>query len=191
MMGYRTVAGDSREQATNFTNCPDFWNVFKLEAAVYPIDDEFNMCSDNAFYKQSDDESINCANTERVGYFFITVRAILIIIMYTVFFVKIFVKRTHIQSDDTKYKDEFEIGTPIYLKNNNENILKITNCFVNQDNSNDLICDLQLLDPLFSGTISFDYEVQDNRDRENYKSQGSIQFNVNNISPYLFIVFFK
>ena len=67
--GYRTVAGDARKQATNFTHCPDFWNVFKVEAAVYPIDDEFNMCSDNAFYKQSADESIDCANTEKIGNF--------------------------------------------------------------------------------------------------------------------------
>ena len=44
MMGFRTIAGDARKQATNFTNCPAFWNVFKVEAAVYPIDDEFNMC---------------------------------------------------------------------------------------------------------------------------------------------------
>ena len=43
LMGYRTIAGDAREQATNFTSCPDFWNVFKVEAAVYPIDRCNNM----------------------------------------------------------------------------------------------------------------------------------------------------
>ena len=110
MMGFRTVAGDAREQATNFTNCPAFWNVFKVEAAVYPIDDEFNMCSDNAFYRQLDDESIDCANTERIGYFFITAGAVLIMTMYVVWFVKIFLKRINFHSNDThKYDDEFKM----------------------------------------------------------------------------------
>ena len=109
MMGYRTVAGDSREQATNFTHCPAFWNVFKVEAAVYPIDDEFNMCSDNAFYKQSEEESIDCANTERIGYFFITAGAVLIITMYGVWFIKIFVKRIDFQLTKSTYEDEFNI----------------------------------------------------------------------------------
>ena len=31
MMGSRAVAGDARKQATNFTDCPDFWNVFRLK----------------------------------------------------------------------------------------------------------------------------------------------------------------
>ena len=109
MMGFRTVAGDARKQATNFTNCPAFWNVFKLESAVYPIDDEFNMCSDNAFYKQLDDESIDCANTEKIGYFFIAAGAVLIMVMYGIWFVKVFVKRIDFQSNDTKYEDEFKM----------------------------------------------------------------------------------
>ena len=91
--GFRTIAGDAREQATNFTHCPDFWNAFKVEAAVYPIDDNFNMCSDNAFYEQSTDESIDCIHTEMIGYFFIATGAVLILTMYLVWFVKIFVKR--------------------------------------------------------------------------------------------------
>ena len=116
MMGYRTVAGDARKQATNFTNCPDFWNVFKLEAAVYPIDDDFNMCSDNAFYRQANDESINCANTERIGYFFIAAGAGLIVIMYSVWFVKIFVKRIDFHPDRSIYRDEFEMFKCKYRK---------------------------------------------------------------------------
>ena len=109
MMGFRAVAGDARQQATNFTHCPDFWNIFKVEAAVYPIDDEFNMCSDNAFYKQSEGESIDCAKTERIGYFFIVSGAVLLFTMYSVWFVKIFTKRTAIQSQNTEYKDEFKM----------------------------------------------------------------------------------
>ena len=109
MMGYRTIAGDVREQATNFTKCPTFWNVFKVEAAVYPIDDEFNMCSDNAFYKQPEDESIDCANTERIGYFFIAAGAVLIMTMYSVWFVRMFMKRIEIQSNESTYDDEFDM----------------------------------------------------------------------------------
>ena len=109
MMGFRTIAGDARKQATNFTHCPNFWNVFKVEAAVYPIDDEFNMCGDNAFYKQLEDESIDCANTERIGYFFIAAGAILILAMYGVWFIKIFVKRLDFQSNKSTYEDEFNI----------------------------------------------------------------------------------
>ena len=117
MMGYRTVAGDSREQATNFTNCPDFWNVFKLEAAVYPIDDEFNMCSDNAFYRQLDHESIDCANTEKIGYFFIAAGAVLIVVMYIVWFVKLFVKRIVFHPNRSIFQDEFEMFKSRYRTN--------------------------------------------------------------------------
>ena len=116
MMGFRTIAGDARKQATNFTDCPDFWNVFKVEAAVYPIDDEFNMCSDNAFYKQSIDESIDCANTEEIGYFFITFGAVLIVTMYIVWFFRVFIKRIDFQWNDTKFEDEFKIFKEKYEK---------------------------------------------------------------------------
>ena len=93
MMGSRAVAGDARKQATNFTDCPDFWNVFKIEAAVYPIDDNFNMCGDEAFYTQSKEESIDCAFTERVGYFFIGIGACSIVIIYIVRYFIVFIKR--------------------------------------------------------------------------------------------------
>ena len=120
LMGFRTVAGDAREQATNFTNCPAFWNVFKLEAAVYPIDDEFNMCRDNAFYKQPEEDSVDCANTERVGNFFIATGALLIITMYIVWFVKIFVKKIDFQSNTSNYEDEFEMFKSKYDKSKTE-----------------------------------------------------------------------
>ena len=116
MMGFRTVAGDARKQATNFTSCPNFWNVFKIEAAVYPIDDEFNMCRDNAFYKQLEDESIDCAHTERVGYFIIAAGAVLIMTMYGVWFVKIFMKRIDFHSKSSAYEDEFDMFKYKYNK---------------------------------------------------------------------------
>ena len=56
MMGFRSIAGDARKQATNFSYCPEFWNTYKIEAAVYPIDDNFNMCGDEAFYRQSEND---------------------------------------------------------------------------------------------------------------------------------------
>ena len=91
-MGFRSVAGDSRNQATNFTQCPDFWNVFKIEAAVYPIDDNFNMCKEESFYRQTDFESIDCAYTARIGYFFVGVGAVSIVSMYLVWFINILLK---------------------------------------------------------------------------------------------------
>ena len=93
MMGLRTIAGDSRKQATNFTQCPNIWSTFKLEAAVYPIDDNFNMCQDDAFYRQSKDQSIDCAYTERVGYFFITLGAATIVCMDIAWFTTLFFKK--------------------------------------------------------------------------------------------------
>ena len=108
MLGTRAVAGDARKQATNFTKCPDFWNVFKIEAAVYPIDDNFNMCGDEAFYKQSAYESIDCAFTERVGYFFITVGAVTIGCMYFLWFAKVFLTRAQ-YFEKSQPRDEFDI----------------------------------------------------------------------------------
>ena len=154
MMGFRTVAGDARKQATNFTNCPAFWNVFKLEAAVYPIDDEFNMCSDNAFYKQSEEESIDCANTERIGYFFIAAGAVLIMIMYIVWFVKIFVKRIDFQSNESDYKDEFETFKSEYDKSKTEGRSgRFTQCVGNSIKNSFQIIKL-LLTPLPLPTLS-------------------------------------
>ena len=110
-IGFRTVAGDAREQATNFTHCPDFWNIYKVEAAVYPTDDVFNMCRDEAFYRQDPDESIDCAYTEKVGYSVITIGATLIVTMYIVAYLIIFIEKVkNIEiALSSKIRDEFKI----------------------------------------------------------------------------------
>ena len=92
-MGFRTVAGDARNQATNFTHCSDFWNVFKIEAAVYPIDDNFNMCKDEAFYPQADEESIDCAYTEKIGWFIVLAGSVSIMAMHFAWLVQFFVRK--------------------------------------------------------------------------------------------------
>ena len=101
-MGFRSVAGDSRNQATNFTHCPEFWNVFKIEAAVYPIDDNFNMCKEESFYRQSDYDSIDCAYTARIGYFFVGMGAVSIISMYLVGFINVLLKRNSVFKPEVK-----------------------------------------------------------------------------------------
>ena len=101
-MGLRSIAGDSRNQATNFTMCPKFWNVFKIEAAIYPIDDNFNMCKEESFYRQSDFDSIDCAYTARIGYFFVGMGAVSIVVMYVVWFIIILLKRSSVFKPEAK-----------------------------------------------------------------------------------------
>ena len=83
-------------QATNFTDCPAIWHSFKVEASVYPIDDNFNMCRDEGFYKQSMDESIDCALTQEVGYGLMAIGAGAIVFMYGAAFMMILSKGAQI-----------------------------------------------------------------------------------------------
>lgn len=80
------------KQATNFTGCPAIWHVFKVEAAVYPIDNSFNMCGDEGFHTQSFETSIDCASTENVGFAFMAVGAGTLVAMYFAAFFVVYFK---------------------------------------------------------------------------------------------------
>ena len=95
-------------QATNFTQCPVIWNLLKVEASVYPIDGNFNMCGKESFYHQSLDTSIDCELTETIGYGFMAVGAVTLVMMYGASFMMIYFKsvplsmsiKTDIEVDD-------------------------------------------------------------------------------------------
>ena len=92
-------------QATNFTDCPAIWHLFKVEASIYPIDDNFNMCRNEGFYAQSVDDSIDCAFTQTIGYGFMAVGAGAIVMMYGATFMMIYFKR---MTDPLAFMPEIE-----------------------------------------------------------------------------------
>ena len=110
-------------QATNFTQCPVIWNLLKVEASVYPIDGNFNMCGKESFYHQSLDTSIDCELTETIGYGFMAVGAVTLVMMYGASFMMIYFKsvplsmsiKTDIEVDDkieggnNKLKDKLKV----------------------------------------------------------------------------------
>jgi len=84
--------------------------LFKVEASVYPIDDNFNMCGKEGFYEQSMDESIDCAFTEAIGYGFMAVGAGFIVLIYGATFVKIFFKK---MTDPLAFMPEIEVDVNV------------------------------------------------------------------------------
>ena len=97
-------------QTTNFTDCPAIWHLFKVEAAVYPIDDNFNMCGKEGFYKQPIETSIDCELTETISYAFMAIGAGSIVAMYGAAFMVVFFKK---MADLFWKKIKFFGGSPL------------------------------------------------------------------------------
>ncbi len=93
------------KQATNFTDCPAIWHLFKVEASIYPIDDNFNMCRNEGFYAQSVDETVDCAFTQTIGYGFLAIGAGAIVMMYGATFMMIYFKK---MTDPLAFMPEIE-----------------------------------------------------------------------------------